>query len=265
MGYVYQNWECKRQVTLKNGNQMQTLFWTSTQTVNGTFAYSFLWNGQPAYMFPCNELTEDLWNRQCEREILLEWMRAAELQDRTAMAELIVEQTQSGYSPSVDSRPQFTNGAITGWTRSWRNWSRIEILWLRKRLMSIRRREDVLPLSLNMMPPEIYCENIVCDLHFTDMEPAEVWPGHGPVLKTISKGYQCTVKPCTRFFGTEGYSDLTEGGEFATVRTEPSWSRQHDVQPMYIQRTLYCLQWVCPVCRRQHRFQELRGGQQQDD
>ena len=129
MGYVYQNWECKRRVTLKHGDQMQTLFWTSTQTVNGTFAYSFFWNGQPAYMFPWNELTEGLWNRQCEREILLEWMRAEELQDRTAMAELIVEQTQSGYSPSVDSRPQFTNGVITGWTRrklSWPNWSRIE-------------------------------------------------------------------------------------------------------------------------------------------
>jgi hypothetical protein len=98
MGYVYQNWECKRQVTLKNGNQMQTLFWTSTRTVNGTFAYSFFWNGQPAYIFPWNELTEDLWNRQREREILLEWMGAAELQDRTVMAALIVEQTQSGYS-----------------------------------------------------------------------------------------------------------------------------------------------------------------------
>ena len=101
---------------------------------------------------------------------------------------------------------------------------------------------------MKMMPP-IYCENIVCDLHFMDMEPAEVWTQHGPVLKKLSKGYQCTVKPCTRFFGTEGYSDKTEDGEFSNIRTEPACSNQHDSQPMYIQRTLVCLRWICPVCK----------------
>jgi len=115
-GYVYQNWPCKKQVTLKDGDRTQTLFWTSTQTVNGTFAYSFFWNGQPAYMFPRNELTEDLWHRQREREILLKWIRAAELKDRTAMAELIVEQTQSGYQPFVYTIPKFTDGVKTGST-----------------------------------------------------------------------------------------------------------------------------------------------------
>jgi hypothetical protein len=105
-----------------------------------------------------------------------------------------------------------------------------------------------------MMPPEISCENIVCDLHFTDMEPAEVRTRHGPVLKTVSKGYLCNVKPCTRFFGTEGYSDLTEDGEFVTIRTEPNCSSLHDAQPMYIQQKPDCLRWACPVCKAVARF-----------
>jgi hypothetical protein len=100
-----------------------------------------------------------------------------------------------------------------------------------------------------MTPPEAHYENIVCDSHLTDMESVEVWTRHGPVLRERSKGYSCTLKHCTRFFGTEGYSDITEEGEFANIRTEPACSNQHDSQPMYIQRTSVCLRWVCPVCK----------------
>jgi hypothetical protein len=115
-GYVYRNWECKRQVTLRKGDRTQTLFWASTQTVDGKFANSFFRNGQPAYIFLWNELTKDLWHRQLERTKLWEWVRTAAPKDRKAMAELIVEQTQSGYRPLVYSIPQFTGGVITGST-----------------------------------------------------------------------------------------------------------------------------------------------------
>jgi hypothetical protein len=149
-GYVYQNWPCKKQVTLKDGDRTQTLFWTSTQTVNGTFAYSFFWNGQPAYIFPRNELTEDLWNRHREREILLKWIRAAELQDRTAMAELIVEQTQSGYRAFVYSIPQFTCGVKTGSTLRrlpWPDLQRIEIEIRKLSLPALRNLNSLISVG----------------------------------------------------------------------------------------------------------------------
>jgi hypothetical protein len=74
------------------------------------------------------------------------------------------------------------------------------------------------------------------------------------VITKVLNGFRCSVVGCTRFFGTEGYSDLTEDSEFANIRTEPTCSSQHDCQPMYIQRTPVCLQWVCPACRRSAPF-----------
>jgi len=110
---------------------------------------------------------------------------------------------------------------------------------------------------MKMTPPEPHSERIVCDSHLTDMESVEIWTRHGRVLKERNKGYSCTLKHCTRFLGTKGYSDITEDGEFANIRTEPTCSSQHDCQPMYIQRTSVCLQWVCPVCRRAASFSRI--------
>jgi hypothetical protein len=156
MGYVYQNWPCKKQVTLKNGDRTQTLFWASTQTVDGNLAYSFFWNGKPAYMFPWNELTADLWHRQLERTKLWEWIRTAEPQDREAMAELIVEQTQSEYRAFVYSIPQFTGGVITGSKMvrlPWPDLLRIEIEIRKLSLPDLRKLNSL--ISLGRSEPKI--------------------------------------------------------------------------------------------------------------
>jgi hypothetical protein len=129
-GCVHQNWPCKGQVTLRNDHGTEALLWASTQTVDGKCAHLFFWNGQPAYMFFWNELTEDLWHRQLERTRLWEWIRTAEPEDREAMAELIVEETQSGYRATVYSIPQFTDGVRMGCKvhkMPWPDLQRIEI------------------------------------------------------------------------------------------------------------------------------------------
>ncbi len=76
------------------------------------------------------------------------------------------------------------------------------------------------------MTHEQYYENVVCDLHLTDMRSVQVRHGMGVVTKVVD-GFACTVKGCARFFGTEGYSDLTENSEFTNIRTEPCFSSQH--------------------------------------
>src|SRR5258708_14256342 len=98
---------------------------------------------------------------------------------------------------------------------------------------------------MNMTLPESSFENVVCDLHLTGMNFAKV--GHGGKLIKVHEGFACLVGGCTRFFGTDAYSDLRDG-EFANVRTELSCSSQHELQPMYIQRTADSLQRICPVC-----------------
>jgi len=92
-----------------------------------------------------------------------------------------------------------------------------------------------------------HCANVVCDLHKTDMRFVQVRHGMGIITKVLD-GFACSMKGCVRFFGTEGYSDLTKKSEFTNIRTEPSCSNQHEAQPMYIQRTPDCLRWVCPIC-----------------
>ena len=150
MGYVYQNWPSKRQVTLKNDNRTQTVSWASTQTVDGKYAYSFLWNGKPAYMFPWNELTEDLWHRQFERTRLWEGIRTAEPQDLEAMAELIVEQTKSGYQAIVYLVPQYSGGVKTGTTvmRShWPDWSRMERELMKLSVPDLRKLNSLISVG----------------------------------------------------------------------------------------------------------------------
>jgi hypothetical protein len=107
-------------------------------------------------------------------------------------------------------------------------------------------RAAMVILSMGMTPGN-YCENVVCDLHLTDMRSVQVRHGMRVVTKVLD-GFACTVKGCTRFFGTEGYSDLTADSEFTDIRAEPSCSNQHEAKPMYIQRRSDCLLWVCPVC-----------------
>ena len=102
-------------------------------------------------------------------------------------------------------------------------------------------------ISSDMTPSEKHYENVVCDLHLTDMRSVRVRHGMGMVTK-VHEGFACTLDGCARFFGTKGYGDLTEDSEFTNFRTEPCCSSQHESERMYIRRTSDRLQWVCPVC-----------------
>jgi len=91
------------------------------------------------------------------------------------------------------------------------------------------------------------CENVVCDVHRTDMRSVEVRHSMGVVTRVV-EGFACSVAGCVRFFGTEGYNDLTDKSEFANIRSQPSCSRAQTADPMYIQRTKDGLRWVCSSC-----------------
>jgi hypothetical protein len=93
-----------------------------------------------------------------------------------------------------------------------------------------------------------HCENVVCDVHLADMRPVRVTRGMGLYTRLLEGFAKCPVGGCTRFFGTEGYCDLTTDSDFANVRTASYCFNKHESQPMYIQRTPDYLQWVCPVC-----------------
>lgn len=99
-----------------------------------------------------------------------------------------------------------------------------------------------------MKPTKIWFESVVCDLHLADMRSVQVEQGKGPDIRLLDGFGKCPVGSCTRFLGNEGYCDLTKDHEFARIRKEPTCSRTHQPQPMYIQRTPECLLWVCPVC-----------------
>lgn len=92
-----------------------------------------------------------------------------------------------------------------------------------------------------------HCEGVVCDVHLRNMRPVRVTQSMGMLTKTL-EGFACSVAGCTRFFGTEGYSDLTKDSEFANVRTEPCCSKQHASERMYIQQKAGDFQWVCRIC-----------------
>ena len=96
-----------------------------------------------------------------------------------------------------------------------------------------------------MAPTKTDFENVVCDLHLADMRSVQLHRG----TEVIEGFGKCPVGGCTRFFGREGYCELTDKGGFARVRTEPTCSTGHEPQAMYLQRTPGRLQWVCPVCR----------------
>jgi hypothetical protein len=100
-----------------------------------------------------------------------------------------------------------------------------------------------------MLKPKKLCENVVCDVHLSDMRPVVVVQGMGVMIAKRLEGFVCTVGGCIRFFGSEGYADLTKDSEFVNVRTEPCCSNHSDeTQAMYIQRTLDGLRWACPAC-----------------
>ena len=83
---IRHNWPSWNIVVFANGKILNII----SQTVDGTPVHIFLWN----------ELTGDLWLRQIEREKLLKWTATAvtaEPRNFVAMAELIVEQTESEY------------------------------------------------------------------------------------------------------------------------------------------------------------------------
>jgi hypothetical protein len=104
-------------------------------------------------------------------------------------------------------------------------------------------------LPMLPLPTDMRCENVVCDVHLADMSPVRVTHGMGLYTKLLEGFAKCPVDGCTRFFGTEGYCDLTKDGDFTNIRTEPCCSSQHEPQPMSIQRTADRLHWSCPLCR----------------
>jgi len=87
-------------------------------------------------------------------------------------------------------------------------------------------------------------ENVVCDLHLADMRAMQVLQG----TDLIDGFGKCPVGGCTRFFGNGGYCEIIDEGAFARVRTEPTCSKRHEPQPMYLQRTPDCIRWICPLC-----------------
>jgi len=91
-------------------------------------------------------------------------------------------------------------------------------------------------------------QNVVCDVHLADMKSVKLIHPTGALHKLREGFAACPANGCDRFFGTEGYCDLTTDSEFASIRTEPCCSSQHQPVPMYIQRTTDRLQWVCPLC-----------------
>jgi hypothetical protein len=109
--------------------------------------------------------------------------------------------------------------------------------------------------EMNMTLPESSLQNIVCDLHLTGMTFGQV--RHGGKLIKVHEGFACLVDGCTRFFGTDGYSDLRDG-EFANVRTEPSCSSQHETQPMYIQPRQIAFSGSVRFAGQQYRFDRER-------
>ena len=90
-------------------------------------------------------------------------------------------------------------------------------------------------------------EQIVCDVHLTDMAFGDMKHSVGEHTQ-IETGHRCTVDGCARSFGRIGYGDVTEELEFINVRTHPICSNQHKSQAMYIHRVLETFQWRCPVC-----------------
>ena len=106
-----------------------------------------------------------------------------------------------------------------------------------------------------MFPTEMQCENVVCDVHLTDMRFVNVRHGMGIITKVRDGFAGCPVADCNRFFGTEGYCDLTEDSEFANIRTEPICPSEHEAKPMYIQRDGGSLRWVCAICKSTAPFQ----------
>jgi hypothetical protein len=89
VGDVDHNWPSWNEVRIRVGNAVK-IFYTATQTIHGKSANIFFWN----------ELTEDLWFQQVERQKLVEWIETAataEPPNFIGMAELILELTESGY------------------------------------------------------------------------------------------------------------------------------------------------------------------------
>jgi hypothetical protein len=84
------DWPSWKEVGFKTGDGRIETFCSVTQTVSRNPAYIFFWN----------ELTENLWLLQLERQKLLSWFETAtgtEPRNSIAVAELIVELTESKY------------------------------------------------------------------------------------------------------------------------------------------------------------------------
>lgn len=79
------------------------------------------------------------------------------------------------------------------------------------------------------------------------------------LVTRVLDGFNCSVTGCIRFFGTEGYCELTEGSTFTNIRTEPCCSAKHQREAMYIQRPPEGLRWACTVGNGVHRVRPDAG------
>lgn len=89
-GSIHHNWPSWHEVGIKTEDGRVRTFYSTTQTLNGCRVYLFLWN----------ELIENLWLEQNERQKLGAWFEAkisAEPLTSIAMMELVVELTGSKY------------------------------------------------------------------------------------------------------------------------------------------------------------------------
>ncbi len=163
VGHVHQNWPSWKQLTFRVGAAIKT-FDTATQTLNGNPAYIFLWN----------DLTEALWLRQVEREKLLAWISAAEPHDQIGMAELIVEETESKYR--VCTYPGLAQMAV----------SRIRIEILKLSLQELRRLNSLTVTEARsaVAQPTSGAKGLVANAH----QPCE---SHVPQARIEQAGEPC--------------------------------------------------------------------------
>ena len=97
VGYVCNNWPSWKQVTIQGEGKTVLTFDTARETVYG----------KPAYIFPWNDLTEDLWLTQVEREKLLNRLGLLSPSDFIAVGQWVCE--LSGSDIKIANIPEWVS------------------------------------------------------------------------------------------------------------------------------------------------------------
>ena len=91
---------------------------------------------------------------------------------------------------------------------------------------------------------------VLCDMHRgTEMERVIIHHGHG-IISTAHRGFRCKVEGCKRFFGVQGYADLTDQLEIGNVLDGPDCPQSPGFK-MYLRKDAPpsgLIRWVCAKC-----------------